>query len=397
MSDTKELELLQSIAEKQNTSLAEVKEIKSAHEAAKKEADELKKLVDDLNKEVKAKDGTIGDILNEVKELKAKRGRFSVPQMTERKSIEVMIVEAIESKKEEIKASEKGRMIEPIEMKDAGVITDSNFTGTNAPYRSYLDWQPGMEPTGQFRFRNLVRTIQSDGDYVSFPRAKTPIGEGSFGKQAAQTDSKAQLDRDYEMIDVTLKATAGYTIVSRASLRNIRFLQSWLPTSLMEQLEDTEDTQFANALVATATGSTSVTGVTNSSDAIGKIVVYIKNLIAAKYTPGVVATDPNVWANILLHKESNAGFNLPNVVTVDAQGNTRVLGRVIQPVNWLTGNRILTGDWSKAAIVQSEGLVMRQSDSHDEIFAKNQVAFLLERTEELATFRPDAFISTVIS
>jgi hypothetical protein len=126
-------------------------------------------------------------------------------------------------------------------------------------------------------------------------------------------------------------------------------------------------------------------------------VVYIKNLIAAKYTPGVVATDPNVWANILLHKESNAGFNLPNVVTVDAQGNTRVLGRVIQPVNWLTGNRILTGDWSKAAIVQSEGLVMRQSDSHDEIFAKNQVAFLLERTEELATFRPDAFISTVIS
>jgi hypothetical protein len=223
MSDTKELELLQSIAEKQNTSLAEVKEIKSAHEAAKKEADELKKLVDDLNKEVKAKDGTIGDILNEVKELKAKRGRFSVPQMTERKSIEVMIVEAIESKKEEIKASEKGRMIEPIEMKDAGVITDSNFTGTNAPYRSYLDWQPGMEPTGQFRFRNLVRTIQSDGDYVSFPRAKTPIGEGSFGKQAAQTDSKAQLDRDYEMIDVTLKATAGYTIVSRASLRNIRF------------------------------------------------------------------------------------------------------------------------------------------------------------------------------
>jgi hypothetical protein len=397
MSDTKELELLQSIAEKQNTSLAEVKEIKSAHEAAKKEADELKKLVDDLNKEVKAKDGTIGDILNEVKELKAKKGRFSVPQMTERKSIEVMIVEAIESKKEEIKASEKGRMIEPIEMKDAGVITDSNFTGTNAPYRSYLDWQPGMEPTGQFRFRNLVRTIQSDGDYVSFPRAKTPIGEGSFGKQVAQTDAKAQVDRDYEMIDVTLKATAGYTIVSRASLRNIRFLQSWLPTSLMEQLEDTEDTQFANALVGAATGSTSVTGVTNSSDAIGKIVVYIKNLIAAKYTPGVVATDPNVWANILLHKESNAGFNLPNVVTVDAQGNTRVLGRVIQPVNWLTGNRILTGDWSKAAIVQSEGLVMRQSDSHDEIFAKNQVAFLLERTEELATFRPDAFISTVIS
>jgi hypothetical protein len=167
---------------------------------------------------------------------------------------------------------------------------------------------------------------------------------------------------------------------------------------MMEQLEDAEDTDFANTLVAAATGSSSTTGITSSGNAnLVKLVAMIKNLIAAKFNPGTIVCDPNVWSNAVLNVESNAGFNLPNVVVVDPQGNVRILGRVIQPVNWLTGNRVLLGDWSKAGIVQSEGLTMRQSDSHASIFTANQIAFLLERIEALATFRPDAFTTAVLS
>lgn len=375
------------------------KEIKAiADEQVKKEA-EVKALVDDLNKQLAAQQLTIKDALDEVKEIKASKGRpvFSVPTPTAKVQVQMSIAQKIEEHKAAIEASGPGQLIKPIEMKAVGVITDSNFTGTNAPYRGYLDWQPGMEPTGQFRFRTLLRTIQSALDNVSFPRAATPVGEGSFGKQATQTATKAQLDRDYAMIDVLCKPMAGFTIVSRAALRNTIFLQSWLPTSLMEQLEDAEDLYFANALVAAATGSTSTTGINNPTEVIPKLVAYMKNNIAAKYNPGTIAMDPNVWANLILNKETNAGFNTPNVVTIDAQGNTRVLGRIMQPVNWLTGNRILGGDWSKAAIVQVEGMTMRQTDSHAEIFTANQIAFLLERIEELATFRPDAFFTAVLT
>lgn len=399
-----ELELLQSIQTKMEVSgkatETELKEVKDYITEQKKADAKFEQTVKDLNDELGKKGVTIGELQGEVKELKAKQGRavFSAAGMTERKSVQNMIVEAIAEHKAAIEASGPGRLMNPVEIKSVGVITDANFTGTNAPYRGYLDWQPGMEPTGQFRFRSLVRTIQSGLDNVSFPRAATPVGEGSFGKQTTQTATKAQIDRDYAMIDVLCKPMAGYSIVARASLRNIIFLQSWLPTSMMEQLEDTEDTEFANTLVAAATGSASTTGISSSGSTLVKtLVAIIKNQIAAKFNPGTIVCDPNVWANAILNVETNAGFNLPNVVTVDAAGNTRVLGRVIQPVNWLTGNRVLCGDWSKAAIVQSEGLTMRQTDSHAEIFTANQIAFLLERIEALATFRPDAFVTTTIA
>jgi hypothetical protein len=63
----------------------------------------------------------------------------------------------------------------------------------------------------------------------------------------------------------------------------------------------------------------------------------------------------------------------------------------------LTGGRVLVGDSRKAGIVQSEGLTLRQSDSHASIFTSNETAFLLERTEGLAIFRTEAFVTAVLS
>lgn len=406
-----ELELLQQIAEKQSASVKEVVEMKAEVAVRKKEAEDLTAKVEALNVELKAKDATIGDIKNEVHELKASKGRPSGGALSRREIwLGDAIAETMGRYKEEVKAGKLGHGITPfkeinmegvevkaeVEHKAVGNIASANLTGTGNNYISYLDWQPGMEPTDQFRFRSIFRVIQSETDFVRFPRANTPIGEGSFAR-VAEAATKPQVDRDYTMIDLTLKPMAGYAIVSRQSLRNIVFLQSWLPTSMMEQLMDSEDTDFANTLVAAATGSTSTTGITNGASVIGRIVAYITRTTQAKYRTNFIAVDPVVWANLLLNTETNAGYNLPNVVTVTADGQVRVLGIPVYPVNWLTGSRILTGDSRRAAIVQSEGLVLRQSDSHASIFTSNEIAFLLERTEGLAIFRPDAFQTAVLT
>lgn len=413
MSTKTDRELMEEIAGNQGLTLKEVKEAKAEAAQAKKEAADLKAEVDKLNAEHK---GTIDQLLEDVKEAKAKGGRPVATAADKRKIwLGDAIAETIRRHEKEMKAGTMGKGVNPftestlegvevkaeseVEAKAVGNIASANLTGTGNNYISYLDWQPGMEPTDQFRFRSLFRTIQSETDFVRFPRANTPIGEGSFARVPEAT-SKPQVDRDYTMIDLTLQPMAGYAIVSRQSLRNIVFLQSWLPTSMMEQLMDSEDVDFANKLVAAATGSTSTTGITNGTSTIGKIIAYIKNNTAAKYTTNFIATSPNVWANLLLNTETNAGYNLPNVVTVTADGQVRVLGRPIIPVNWLTdtvsGGRILGGDSRRAAIIQSEGLVMRQSDSHASIFTTNEIAFLLERTENLAIFRPDAFFTAVV-
>lgn len=389
-----ELEVLAEISTKMDAAQElQTKEITKLRDEALATATKYEAQVKELQTTLAAKDVTIGEIVNEVKELKAAKGRMQsgAPQV---KTLYHLIGETIEANKELFVKAHTDSVPVPqmkMETKTVANISSSNLSGTN--YINYLPWQPGMEPTGQTRFRDIFPVYQSEGDFINYPRANSPIGEGSFGRQASEGATKQQVDRDYTMISLTLKAMAGFAIVSRQSLRNIPFLQSWLPTSLMESLMDMEDTDFANTLVAGATGSSITTGITIAVD---RIIHLIKNLRKAKYSANAVMIDPDIWATILTYRTSNIR-DFQQIVTVDANGNVRVLGRPIYDVNWLTGGRVLVGDTRKAGIVQSEGLTLRQSDSHASIFTSNEVAFLLERVEGLAIFRPDAFITTILS
>lgn len=392
MADQKtELEVLQDISKKMDESKElQTKEIQSLKKEAEEKATKYEAEVKALKDELAAKGATIGEIQGEVKELKAKGGRIR-SGATEVKSLAGIVGDAIAENKEVFSNLEKkSAMMDPIEIKNVGTITSGNITATN--YLQYLPWQPGMEPTGQTRFRDIFPTYQSDVDFVRYPRANSPIGEGSFGRQASESAAKAQVDRDYTMVDLTLKAMAGYAVVSRQSLRNITFLQSWLPTSMLEQLLDSEDTDFANTLVAAATGSSTASPTAN----VDKIIYYIKNLRKNKHAANFVAVDPDIWASILTYRTDQIS-DFRDKLTIDANGNVRILGRPVYDVNWLTGGRILVGDSKKAGIVQSEGLTMRQSDSHANTFTQNETTFLLERTEGLAIFRTEAFVTAVLS
>lgn len=390
-----ELEVLQEISTKMDSNQElQTKEMQKLRDEAKAATEKYQEEVKQLQKELAEKGATLLDITNEVKELKAKGGRIRTGEQ-QVKSLSGLIAETIEENKAKFLAIEQSGPLNPIKIdtKTVGSIASTNLTGAN--YINYLPWQPGMEPTGQTRFRDIFPTFQSDGDFINYPRAKSPIGEGSFGRQATEGTAKAQVDRDYEMVSLTLKAMAGFAIVSRQSLRNIPFLQSWLPTSMMESLMDAEDTDFANTLVAAATGVSTTSGVTV---AIERLIHFIKNLRKAKHSANAVMIDPDIWATILTFRPGTDNpYSVPGVVTVDANGNVKILGRPVYDVNWLTGGRVLVSDTRKAGIVQSEGLTMRQSDSHASIFTSNETAFLIERTEGLAVFRPEAHITAVLS
>ncbi len=395
-----EIKMLEKISEKMDKNSEQYAEVKAAQTILTKQAEDITEKV----KLIEAKGATIEEMHNEIKELKAKGGRIKGQQQAPI-SVKQLISDTIAEQKDNFAAAADGRFT-PVKMetKVVGPILSTNLGGTTGNYLSYLDWRPGMEPTGQFHFRDLVRTIQSETDFVRFPRANTPLGEGSFGR-TAEGSNKPQIDRDYTMIDLTLETFAGYAIVSRQSLRNIVFLQSWLPTSMMDQLFDQEDVTFANTLVSAATGSSTLTGYSATLTGIPeKLIGYITNLLKTKYRPNGIAVDPNVWASLLVFQpgrvttpSTSVAYSNPFVVTVDPiSGQVRILGIPVYPVNWLTGNRVIVGDWTKAAIVASEGLTMRQSDSHASIFIANEIAFLLERTEGLAIFRPDSFITAVL-
>lgn len=382
------------------TALEKTVEAKSG--LTSKEIAEIKKLAEDsekkhkedwdkLSEEVKAKGGLIVDLQEEVKNLKAKNGKKNAFFEDAIPSLKSAIADAIGEHKGKIMEQKEGMAALAMEVKAPALVTSANLSGT--AYRTFMPWQPGMEPIPQNHIRDFLRVVQSETDNVSFPRANTPIGEGSFGFQTDETADKNQVDRDYTMIDLTLNPFAGWILMSRKSLRNIIFLQSWLPTSLTEQLAQNEDAAFSAQLIAVAG---SITGY-DTTTAIGKVVGAISSLITAGYNPGAIPVDAAAWQAVILNKSTEGLYNQPNIVTVDAMGTTRVLGRPLIPVPWLTGGRVIVGDWSRAAIVESEGLTLRQSDSHNGIFIKNQIVWLLERVEGLMINRPDAFKTGILT
>jgi len=370
---------------------ATAKEISEAKAAFDTEIKAVNKIVADLNTELSVKGATVAQMQGEIKALQAKRNGFS-GAASEFPSVYNEVKQVIADNAANFAAVENGERFKQIELKTVANISSANITATN--YLSYLGWQEGMEPLGQNRFRSLVRTVQSGTDFVRYPRANSPIGEGSFTRQASEGAAKSQIDRDYTMVDLTLKAMSGYAIVSRQSLRNITFLQSWLPTSMLEQLQDNEDIDFTNTLYAAATGSIAAA---TGTKPMTRLVDYILNLKATKFAPNAIAVSKAIMSGILLNTETNAGFNAPNVITVDANGTVKVLGVPVIVWNQLTANQIIVGDFTKASIVQSEGLTMRQTDSHSSTFTTNELTFLLERTEGLAIHRPDAFVAVNIA
>lgn len=343
------------------------------------------KEIKDLNTKLAEKDATLEQIQLEIKELKAARTRPGSKGSERRHTVMSEISDKILEHKDKFIALEKGgRLAENIEIKSPGVVLTSSLA--SGSYIDYLDWRPGMEPTGQYRIRELVRTVASAFDTVYYPRANSPVGQGSFGRQTAEGNTKAQVDRGYTMVTLNLTAMAAYIQVSRQSLRNIPFLQTWMPTSLNEQLLDTEDTDFINTIVSAATGNVTLTGITVTAE---KLIYLIKNARQAKWVPTAIACDPVIWAEILVTKPSN--YSLPQGITVDANGVVRILGIPLYPVNWLTGRRVVCADWTRCAIVESEALSFRQSDNVASTFIQNEVTFLLERVNGLAMFRTDAF------
>jgi HK97 family phage major capsid protein len=115
-----------------------------------------------------------------------------------------------------------------------------------------------------------------------------------------------------------------------------------------------------------------------------------------------VLVSPDVWAKLLVFRPGTDNtYALPAGMIVSVTGMVQVTNGTgminVVPVSFLTGGQILLGDFSEAAMIESEGLTLRQSDSHSDYFVKNLIVFLLERVEALAVFRPDAFIAAELS
>jgi hypothetical protein len=402
----------------------QMKQFKSEYTALLNTANEEKKeaqriaaehavKVKELNDALIAKDATIGQIQEAVKELKAKSGHAGAGVMMPVTSVEDLIAKSFETEKaQEILKNaavgqawftDKRAFRAPMKSKAAGLITISapggtggNVTGSTVvgvPSWSDQIWGRGYD---DIHFRDIFRTIESQTGSFFFYRSTLAVGEGSVDYTYGPGADKNKIDKDLELQNVYARYLAGVVDIAKESLTDMPALQSYLNEELVEDYLTAEDKKMFAALLAAATGVNTVPG--TATNAIEKIIYLLANQKRSRFRADRIIIGPEKEAEILVTKPND--YSLPNVVAITPNGDIRIKGIPLISVNTdqLSSNQVLIGDSRKAGILQvaGEGLKLELFDRHDKAVYNNIVTMRVEARVAPVIFRPEAFIKATI-
>lgn len=365
------------------------KDFKELKEQSEKDAKELREMVEKANTEIAAKGATVNQLLEEVEEFKKKKGRFTVEAAEDGQSTVALLKEAWKANAAQLEVqAKKPKSAMEFEMKDAGVMTASaNLTGSVVA--SYAT-QPALRGRRKLHIRDLLDVIPSATGVWKFYRQNTPVGEGSFQSQTTHGALKSQLDYDMTEVTITVDFLAGFVRIAKQMLADLPFMQSFVSNELVEDYLRAEDNKFFGQIYSGATGNAT----SSSTVSVEKVIDYIANLGENDYEANGAVVTHAVWAKILKTKPNDYSLPGGNAVTIDANGNVTIVGVPILRTNAsnIGDNRILIGDWSKAKIIQSEGLSVNIYEQDSDNVQRNLVTIKAEARVALALLRPDAFI-----
>jgi hypothetical protein len=260
-------------------------------------------------------------------------------------------------------------------------MTD-NLTGTSQV--SYVQ-NPIMRSFFNPHLYDVFRIVPTATGNVTFPRGKSPVGEGSFGAQT-EGSAKAQVDYDVEMVNVSVPFIAGYARVSRQMLQDLPFLQSYLSQSLIEDWNRAVNVRFLNSI---ATNSTALS--TSQTLTVAKMIDGIAqhgNLGLGN--ANLILTTWPAWSTLLLTKPGD--FSVPASVAVDQSGAIRINGIPVVPHSQVTGSRFYVMNTNAFGIAQASGLQVRSTEFNEDDFVRNLVSYRAEARLELLAFQPTAAV-----
>lgn len=356
-------------------------------EAANRKAEEI---TAEVNEKMAKQGASLSEIQDTLKEVQAKQGRIGNQLDREIKSFHTELAKAIQEKASEIANVSKGKSVEfklegvDFSTKTVGDMTMSaNLTGSG--FANY-DPNPAVRGRRKVNFRDIpgVGVVNSSTGLWKFYRQNSTVGEGSFGVQT-QGSAKAQIDYDVTEVTITIDTIAGFARISRQMLRDLPFMQSFLPNELREDYFRAETNKFINTLMPQISAYS-----TSASVYVEKLIEWHGALLARDYEPTAFVTSAANWATLLSTKPSN--YSTPSCITVTPMGELACMGVPIVVCNGITGTNTLVGDFSKLKIAQATGLSINFFEQDADNVTKNLVTVRAEADVALAALRTDAFI-----
>jgi HK97 family phage major capsid protein len=267
----------------------------------------------------------------------------------------------------------------------SNMIQSADLTGNSV--NTYMQ-TPAVRGRRKFELRDLLPVIPSGtGNFVFFQQNAPTIGVGSIDFANTQGSVKQQLEYYLTAVTVTCNYLAGFVRFSKQMAADLGFLQSFLANELVEDYKRTESGAFIPILDGAATGSTAVNGATVYAE---KIINWIANLLAGDYTPNGIVTTAQNWATLLLTKPDN--YSTPGSMNVDADGQITICGIPVMVQNNMPTGKTLVGDFTRAAIIQAEGLSVAFFEQDSDNVQRNLITARVEARVGLAVLRPDAFV-----
>jgi len=355
---------------------------KALTDLEKKSAEEVKQLNEDLAK----KGADLEEIRKQVLEMKARSGRFKGSGGEIEKKAAEVISDTLEEHFKEISSIKKGNPINiQVEHKAITNMTAANNLSGNA--LATYDLTPAVRGRRKVNIRDLVPVINSATGIWKFYRQRTPVGDGSLAIQSTHGNPKNQLDYNLDEETVVAEYIAGFVRFAKQMAQDLPFLQNFIANELLEDYKRTESGIFLPILTSGALGDTTAaaTGVYAEN-----IIDWIANLLGNDYDPNAIITTARVWSEILRTKPQN--YSIPGSVMIDENGNVRFQGIPLTVQNNMATGKVLIGDFSKAAIIQTEGMSINFYEQDSDNVQRNLITARVECRANLAILRPDAFI-----
>lgn len=263
-----------------------------------------------------------------------------------------------------------------------------------------LFFDPGQR---ELTIRDIMNVVPTTSNAIEYFEETDAFESGSAGSQDGETNTKTQMEINFEKKTATVETISAWVPASRQVLADAPALQSHIDSRLLYKvLKEMEDQViFGDGTSGNLLGIHNTTGVQTMSAPAGTDTVldHIRKAFAAvrvnEYMATAIILHPNDWAAIELEKGGDEHY----IWTTVPNGGVPRLWRVpVVESTVMEESRFLTGAFGIGAqLWDREQATIRVSEHHSDYFVRNAVAILAEMRLALTVYRPKAFIKGTFS
>lgn len=306
---------------------------------------------------------------------------------------------AIEENAEAIRGFKKGQDI-GLQLKAVGDMSTANFTGTSYANLT-TDYRQAVLPLLQERIwmRDVLPSGSTASGSIWYPRHTG--GEG--GTATWQSGNKAQMDFDFDGVNVPVRWIAGYVKVPREMLDDVAWLQSFLRQNMLLNLYKNENAQILNG----NNTAPNLYGIIPQAEAYdGSYTVAVERIVDAGYgqvnenfgNANLALLHPRDAVSIILNKASGSGeYDLPPGTIGFVNNKLTIAGMTVVQTQEITRGNFLVGDNNASQFITRLNPEIRMFEENEDDAKKNLVMFRIEERAALATYYPTWWVKGTLA